>query len=51
VNAIGTDEMRAANPDKPYKTFTDARHIADGIAFLMSDAASRMNGQRLALHG
>ena len=51
VNAIVTDEMRAANPDKAYRTFTDARHIADGIAYLMSDAASRMNGQRLALHG
>ena len=51
VNAIVTDEMRAANPDKAYKTFTDARHMAEGIAFLMSDAASRMNGQRLGLHG
>ena len=51
VNAIVTDEMRAENPDKAYKTFTDARHIADGIAYLMSDAASRMNGQRLALYG
>jgi NAD(P)-dependent dehydrogenase (short-subunit alcohol dehydrogenase family) len=51
VNAIVTPEMRAANPDKPYKTFTDAEHIAEGIAFLLSDAASKMNGQRLSLHG
>jgi NAD(P)-dependent dehydrogenase (short-subunit alcohol dehydrogenase family) len=51
VNAIVTPEMRAANPDKPFKTFTDAEHIAEGIAFLLSDAASKMNGQRLSLHG
>ncbi len=51
VNAIVTPDMRAANPDKPYKTFTDSAHIAEGIAFLLSDAASKMNGQRLSLHG
>lgn len=51
VNAIVTPEMRAANPDKAYKTFTDASQIAEGIAFLLSDAASKMNGQRLSLHG
>jgi NAD(P)-dependent dehydrogenase (short-subunit alcohol dehydrogenase family) len=51
VNAIVTPEMRAANPDKPYKTFTDAEQIAEGIAFLLGDAGSKMNGQRLSLHG
>jgi NAD(P)-dependent dehydrogenase (short-subunit alcohol dehydrogenase family) len=51
VNAIVTPEMRAANPDKAYKTFTDASDMADAIAFLVSDTAARMNGQRLALHG
>lgn len=51
VNAIVTPEMRAANPDKAYKTFTDASQIAEGIAFLLSDAGSKMNGQRLSLHG
>ena len=51
VNAIVTPEMRAQNPDKPYKTFTDAEHIAEALAFLLSDAASKMNGQRLSLHG
>lgn len=51
VNAIVTPEMRAENPDKPYRTFTDSGHIAEGIAFLLSDAASKMNGQRLSLHG
>jgi NAD(P)-dependent dehydrogenase (short-subunit alcohol dehydrogenase family) len=51
VNAIVTPEMRAQNPDKPYKTFTDAEQIAEALAFLLSDAASKMNGQRLSLHG
>ena len=51
VNAIVTPEMRAANPDKAYKTFTDASDMADAIAFLVSDPAAKMNGQRLALHG
>jgi NAD(P)-dependent dehydrogenase (short-subunit alcohol dehydrogenase family) len=51
VNAIVTPQMRAENPDKPYTTFTDAGHIAEGIAFLLSDAGSKMNGQRLSLHG
>jgi NAD(P)-dependent dehydrogenase (short-subunit alcohol dehydrogenase family) len=45
VNAIVTPEMRAANPDKPYKTFTRAEDIAEA-----SDAAAKMNGKRLELH-
>lgn len=51
VNAIVTPEMRESNPDKAYKTFTDAGHMADAIAFLCSDASGAMNGQRLSLHG
>lgn len=51
VNAIVTPEMRAQNPDKPYKTFTDAGQIAEALAFLLGDAGSKMNGQRLSLHG
>jgi len=51
VNAIVTPQMREQNPDKSYDNFTDAEHIAAGIAFLLSDAASKMNGQRLSLHG
>lgn len=51
VNAIVTPEMREANPDKAYATFTDARDMAEALAFLFSDAAAKMNGQRLALHG
>lgn len=50
VNAIVTDKMREANPDKAYKTFTHARHMADAIAFLCSESAGVMNGQRLSLH-
>jgi NAD(P)-dependent dehydrogenase (short-subunit alcohol dehydrogenase family) len=51
VNAIVTDEMRAANPDKEYRTFTHARAMADAIALLLSDSAAAMNGQRLNLFG
>jgi len=51
VKAIVTAQMREENPDKAYKTFTDAGHMADAIAFLLSDAARAMNGQRLSLHG
>ena len=51
VNAIVTPQMREQNPEKKYATFTDARHMADAIAFLLSASAQRMNGQRLALHG
>ena len=50
VEAILTPAMRAANPDKEYPSFTPAEHIAEGIAFLLSDGAERMNGQRLSLH-
>jgi NAD(P)-dependent dehydrogenase (short-subunit alcohol dehydrogenase family) len=51
VNAIVTPQMRAENPDKPYTTFTDASQIAEGIAFLLDEGGSKMNGQRLSLHG
>ena len=50
VNAIVTPEMREQNPDKAYDTFTDARHMADAIAFLVSESAGAMNGRRLSLH-
>ncbi len=51
VNAIVTPAMREANPDKPYKTFTDADDIAAALVYISSDAAAKMRGQRLALHG
>jgi NADP-dependent 3-hydroxy acid dehydrogenase YdfG len=41
VNAIGD-----AKP-----SFTPPAHIADAIAWLLSDGGAKMNGQRLALHG
>jgi NAD(P)-dependent dehydrogenase (short-subunit alcohol dehydrogenase family) len=50
VNAILTPQMRAENPDKAFRTFTPAEHIAEAIAFLLSDAGAKMNGQRLSLH-
>src|SRR4051794_13913152 len=51
VNAIVTPQMRLESPDKEFKTFTDAGEIAQAIAFLLSDAGRKMNGQRLSLHG
>jgi NAD(P)-dependent dehydrogenase (short-subunit alcohol dehydrogenase family) len=51
VNAIVTPQMRIDSPDKEFKTFTDADEIAQAIAFLLSDAGRKMNGQRLSLHG
>jgi NAD(P)-dependent dehydrogenase (short-subunit alcohol dehydrogenase family) len=49
VEAILTAAMRQENPDKEFPTFTPAEQIADAIGFLCSDAAEKMNGQRLAL--
>jgi len=49
VDAILTPRMRAEEPDKEFPTFTPAEDIAGGIAFLCSDAAKKMNGQRLPL--
>jgi NAD(P)-dependent dehydrogenase (short-subunit alcohol dehydrogenase family) len=50
VNAIETPRMREENPETERPTFTPAEDLAEAIAFLCSDAASRMNGQRLSLH-
>ncbi|HEY7150184.1 MAG TPA: SDR family oxidoreductase [Solirubrobacterales bacterium] len=50
VNAILTPTMRQENPDKPFRTFTSAEQIAEAICFVCSDAAAKMNGQRLSLH-
>jgi NAD(P)-dependent dehydrogenase (short-subunit alcohol dehydrogenase family) len=50
VNAILTPQMREANPDKPFKTFTPAEDIAEAIAFTLSDRAARMNGKRIPLY-
>ncbi len=49
VEAILTQRMREESPGEEFPTFTPAEHIADAIAFLCSDAAAEMNGQRLLL--
>jgi NAD(P)-dependent dehydrogenase (short-subunit alcohol dehydrogenase family) len=49
VDAILTPRMREEEPGKEFPTFTPAEDIADGIAFLASDAAKKMNGQRFPL--
>lgn len=49
VDAILTPRMRAENPGKAFPTFTPAEQLAAAIAFVCSDAAAKMNGQRLRL--
>jgi NAD(P)-dependent dehydrogenase (short-subunit alcohol dehydrogenase family) len=51
VGAIVTPTMRVESPDKDFSTFTPAEEIADAVAYLCSDAAASMNGQRLTLRG
>lgn len=51
VDAILTPRMRAESPGGSFPTFTPAEHVAAAIAFLCSDEAARMNGQRLTLSG
>lgn len=50
VNAIETPAMREESPETDRPTFTPAEDLAEAIAFLCSDSAARMNGQRLSLH-
>ena len=50
VNAILTPEMREADGDGAHPDFTPVEDIAEGIAFLCSDRAERMNGKRLPLY-
>ncbi len=49
VNAILTPAMREKSPEKPFRSFTSVEEIAEGIAYLCSPAAQRMNGKRLPL--
>jgi NAD(P)-dependent dehydrogenase (short-subunit alcohol dehydrogenase family) len=49
VDAILTPAMREQAPASDYDAFTPAEHLAEAIAFLCSDAAEKMNGQRLGL--
>jgi NAD(P)-dependent dehydrogenase (short-subunit alcohol dehydrogenase family) len=49
VDAILTPRMREESPDEDFPTFTAAEDIAAAIAFLCSDRAKKMNGQRFPL--
>jgi len=49
VDAILTPRMREESPEGDFATFTPSEHLAAAIAFLCSDAAGKMNGQRLPL--
>ena len=51
VGSILTPQMREEDPEKDYSAFTRAEEIAEAIAYLCSDAAASMNGQRLILRG
>ena len=51
VGAIVTPAMRAETPDKDFSTFTPAEEIGEMIAYLGSDDAASMNGQRVTLRG
>jgi len=51
VGAIVTPVMRTESPDKDFSTFTPAEEIAEAVAYVCSDAAASMNGQRLTLRG
>jgi NAD(P)-dependent dehydrogenase (short-subunit alcohol dehydrogenase family) len=50
IDALLTPRMREENPGADFPTFTPAEHVAETIAFLCSDAAEKMNGQRLSLY-
>jgi len=49
VEAILTQRMREESPAERFPNFTPAEHIGDAIAFLCSEGAAEMNGQRLRL--
>lgn len=49
VNALVHDGMRAANPDKPYRTFTDVKDLAAAVDGLWDDEPTAVNGRRVDL--
>ncbi|MEO8328563.1 MAG: SDR family NAD(P)-dependent oxidoreductase [Candidatus Nanopelagicales bacterium] len=50
VPAIVTPAMRESKPDKDWGSFVPAEQIAGSLVYLSSDAAAKMNGQRLRLY-
>jgi NAD(P)-dependent dehydrogenase (short-subunit alcohol dehydrogenase family) len=50
VPAILTPAMREAKPDKDWGAFVPTEQIADALVYVSSDAAAKMNGQRLRLY-
>jgi NAD(P)-dependent dehydrogenase (short-subunit alcohol dehydrogenase family) len=51
VGEILTPAIRKESPDRDFSRLTPAEEIAEAIAYLCSDAAASMNGQRLTLRG
>jgi NAD(P)-dependent dehydrogenase (short-subunit alcohol dehydrogenase family) len=51
VGAVVTPATREEDPGKDFSTFTPAAQIAEAIAYLCSDDAASMNGQRVTLRG
>ncbi len=49
VDAILTRRMREESPEQDFPTFTPAEDIAAALAFICSDRAEKMNGQRFPL--
>jgi NAD(P)-dependent dehydrogenase (short-subunit alcohol dehydrogenase family) len=49
VDAILTPRMREESPNEDFPTFTPAEDLAGALAFLCSDQAKKMNGQRFPL--
>jgi NAD(P)-dependent dehydrogenase (short-subunit alcohol dehydrogenase family) len=49
VTALVHDGMRAANPDKPYRNFTDVADLAAAIAGLWDVEPAAVNGRRIDL--
>jgi NAD(P)-dependent dehydrogenase (short-subunit alcohol dehydrogenase family) len=49
VDAILTPRMREESPGEDFPTFTPAEDLAEAVAFLCSDQAKKMNGQRFPL--
>lgn len=49
VEAILTAAMRERDPGGDFAAFTPAEDLAEAIAFVCSDAAGKMNGQRFRL--